>query len=152
MYASYADVTDIVTANGLGKYWAADIAITSGNGGSTGYYGGWALVVVYENDLMKWRDVTIFDGYGYLAGNVNANDVLNVSGFNAVQSGSVNVKMGMIAGEGDVGIAGDYFEIRNAADNAWVSLNHSGNSSNNFFNSVTGSINGTSFIYTHLSI
>ena len=66
MYASYADVTNIVTANGLGKYWAADIAITTGNGGSTGYYGGWALVVVYENDMMKWRDVTIFDGYGYL--------------------------------------------------------------------------------------
>ncbi|MFD2823429.1 hypothetical protein ACFS5M_07085, partial [Lacinutrix iliipiscaria] len=135
MYAAYADVTDVVMANGLGEYWAADIAITTGNGGNTGYYGGWAMVVVYENDLMKWRDVTVFDGYAYLAGNQTASEILNVSGFNAVQSGPVNVKMGMVAGEGDVGISGDYFQIRNAADNAWVPLFHSGNSATNFFNS-----------------
>jgi hypothetical protein len=41
----------------------------------------------------------------------------------------------MMAGEGDRGISGDFFEIRNAADNAWVRLNHGGNSQNNYFNS-----------------
>ena len=136
MYAAYAEVTDIVTANGLGEYWAADIALSTGNGGNTGYYGGWSLVVVYENDAMKWRDVTVFDGYAYLVGNQTTSETLTVSGFDAVQSGPVNVKMGLVAGEGDVGIAGDYFEIRNAADTGWVRLDHTGNSTSNFFNST----------------
>jgi len=39
-----------------------------------------------------------------------------------------------MAGEGDVTITGDYFQIINQASN-WVSLNHAGNAANNFFNS-----------------
>jgi len=44
------------------------------------------------------------------------------------------MKLGVMAGEGDVGISGDYFKVRNWQDNAWVTLDHGGNTSNNFFN------------------
>ncbi|HNX06640.1 MAG TPA: hypothetical protein PKL96_03565, partial [Bacteroidales bacterium] len=63
MYAGYIEVTDYVRAHGVGQYWVADMALTTGNGSSTGYYGGWGMIVVYENSKMNWRDVTIFDGY-----------------------------------------------------------------------------------------
>jgi len=134
MYAAYVEVTDLVKLYGVGEYWVADMALTTGNGGSTGYYGGWGIVVVYENSKMKWRDVTIFDGYAYVQGG-NFNYDLPVSGFNTAQSGQVNMKLGLMAGEGDVGITGDYFQIRNYTNTAWVSLNHADNVSNNFFNS-----------------
>lgn len=139
MYSAYADVTDYVIAQGVGNYFVGDIALTEGNGGSAGYYGGWGLVIIYENPSLKWRDITVFDGHGYIAGSLGAQE-LNVSGFQAVKNGPVNVKMGMMAGEGDRNIAGDYFSIRNAADNAWIGLSHSGNTELNFFNSsiVTG--------------
>src|SRR5690606_21733783 len=39
-----------------------------------------------------------------------------------------------MAGEGDVGISGDYFNILRSSDNNWQTLNHSGNSTTNFFN------------------
>ena len=39
-----------------------------------------------------------------------------------------------MAGEGDVGISGDYFEIQKT-DNSYLRLSHSGNNNNNFFNS-----------------
>lgn len=87
---------------------------------------------------MKWRDITIFDGYAYVAGN-NFYE-LPLSGFRAAQNGDINVTMGMMAAEGDRNISGDNFRIRNKF-NDWVYLNHSNNqtanptNSNNFFNS-----------------
>src|SRR5690606_8082823 len=117
------------------SYTVADIALREGAGGNTGFYGGWSLVVVYENQMMKYRDITIFDGHAYVAGNITADYEIPVSGFNTVQAGPVNVKLGLMAGEGDRNISGDYFQIRNAANNAWVTLNHTSNSSSNFFNS-----------------
>ncbi|MEC4005775.1 hypothetical protein OX283_013975, partial [Flavobacterium sp. SUN052] len=140
MYSAYAEVTDYVKNHGIGNYFAGDIALVEGDGGGTGYYGGWGLVVVYENSKMRYRDVTIFDGHAYVAGSVTADFEIPVSGFNTVQSGSVNMKLGLMAGEGDRGISGDYFQIRNHTDTNWISLNHTGNSTTNFFNSsiVTG--------------
>jgi len=140
MYAAYAEVTDLVQSGGLGEYWIADMAISEGDGGGTGYYGGWGMVVIYENSKMKWKDITVFDGYAFVCGSCTEDYEFPVSGFNAVQSGDVNVKIGMMAGEGDRGISGDYFEIRNAANSSWIDLDHSGNSTDNFFNSsiVTG--------------
>ena len=135
MYSGYVEVTDYVRTNGIGAYTVADVALIEGNGGGTGYYGGWGLVVVYENDKMKWRDVTVFDGHSYVAGSVTADFEIPVSGFNTAQSGAINMKLGMMAGEGDRGISGDYFQIRNHLDTSWVTLNHGGNSTNNFFNS-----------------
>ena len=71
MYSAYAEITDYVKDHGIGEYFVADIALNEGNGGNTGYFGGWGMVVVYENSKMKWRDVTIFDGYAYLPGQTN---------------------------------------------------------------------------------
>ncbi|MDP1086250.1 hypothetical protein Q6245_28185, partial [Klebsiella pneumoniae] len=45
------------------------------------------------------------------------------------------MKLGLMAGEGDRDISGDFFHIRNADDDAWVPLEHGGNSTGNFFNS-----------------
>ncbi|WP_424494028.1 HYR domain-containing protein [Salinimicrobium sp. GXAS 041] len=135
MYASYAEVTDIVKAGGTGEYWVADMAITEGDGGSTGYYGGWGMVVIYENAQMNLRDVTVFDGYAYVEGNATRSFELPISGFNTAQEGPVNMKLGMMAGEGDRGITGDYFDIQKRNSNSWKRLSHDQNATNNFFNS-----------------
>lgn len=135
MYSAFAEITDYVKTNGIGQYTVADIALVEGNGGGTGYYGGWGIIVVYENSKMKWRDVTVFDGHAYVQGSTSVNHQIPISGFNAVQTGQVNVKLGLMAGEGDRSISGDYFNIRRSSDNAWQALNHSGNTTGNFFNS-----------------
>lgn len=134
MYSAYAEVTDYVRTHGLGEYFAADIALTEGNGGGTGYYGGWGLIVIYENTKMKYRDVTLFDGYAYVIGGT-ANNLLPIEGFNTVQSGPVGLKLGIIAGEGDRDITGDYFQIQRQSDGVFQNLNHSANTPENFFNS-----------------
>lgn len=167
MYSAYAEVTDYVKAHGLGSYTVADMALNEGNGGSTGYYGGWAMIVVYENSKMKWRDVTIFDGHAYIYDEKNSNEMtyyeLPVSGFHTAQDGDVNMKVGIIAGEGDRGIGGgspnggeiDNFSIRNYQDNAWVALSTTTNPVDNFFASsivTTGVRNPSLYNNTGLDI
>ncbi len=140
MYAAYADVTDFVRTNGLGTYTVANMALREGNGSSVGYYGGWALIVVYKNSKMKWRDITIFDGYAYVEEN-NSGDwqehIVDVQGYQAVQNGDVNVKIGIVAGEGDRGVGGyngqiDALSIQRD-DNTWMELSHAENTVDNFF-------------------
>lgn len=136
MYVGYVDVTQLIKSQGLGEYTVADVALSEGNGGEVGYFGHWGIVVVYENSKMKWRDVTVFDGYSYLrAIGVPIDGTLLIDGFNAVQNGPVNLKLGVMAGEGDRGFSSDYLEIRNAANTDWVRLKHDLNGTNNFFNS-----------------
>jgi gliding motility-associated-like protein/uncharacterized repeat protein (TIGR01451 family) len=138
MYVGYVDVTQFVKENGIGEYTVADIALTEGNGGPVGYYGHWGIIVVYENSKMDWRDVTVFDGYSFVLspdGFSPTSGELKIEGFNAVQNGPVNLKLGVMGGEGERGLSGDFLEIRNAADSDWVRLRHPLNSTNNFFNS-----------------
>jgi len=154
MYVGYAEVTDLVKNNGSGEYWVADMELSEGNGGSTGYYGGWGMVVIYENAQMNLRDITVFDGYAYVRGQVTQNYEIPVSGFNTAQSGPINMKLGLMAGEGDRGISGDYFEIQKL-NGSWLRLNHSNATSNNFFNSsisTTGTRNPNLLNNTGLDI
>ncbi|HUH27471.1 MAG TPA: hypothetical protein VLZ86_04520, partial [Gelidibacter sp.] len=137
MYSAYVDVTDYVKNNGQdGVYHVADMALVEGDGDDIGYFGGWGMVVVYENSQMKWRDITVFDGHAYIKGHATLNHTLDVVGFNSTQSGPVNLRLGIMAGEGDRSIGGDYFKIQKQSDNTYQPLRHDGNSMTNFFNST----------------
>ncbi|TNF39114.1 MAG: hypothetical protein EP311_11525, partial [Cytophagales bacterium] len=146
VYAGYADVTEFVKNNGSGTYTVADIFLrTAGvdNGGSTGLYGGWGMVVIYRNPTMSFRNISTFNGYSFVnAAATNASTgEFTVSGFEAIDQGPVNVKLGVMGGEGDKGITGDDLSIRNSANTGWVRLqnggpsNDGGNELDNFFNS-----------------
>lgn len=140
MYAAYADVTEYVREHGAGEYFVADMALQEGYGGSTGYYGGWGMVIIYRDVNKSWRDITVFDGFGYMTSSGSTVN-LDVTGFRAVQNGNVNVTLGMMAGEGDKDITGDFFRIRNRSNNnSYTTLSHTGNSTTDFFNAsvVTG--------------
>ncbi|CAM3411999.1 gliding motility-associated C-terminal domain-containing protein [Flavobacterium chungbukense] len=136
MFSAYAEVTDYVRANGIGEYFAANIAAAEGtDGGAIGKYAGWGLVVIYENSSMKNRDITVFDGHAFVQNNITADFTFPVSGFNSVVSGPVDVKLGVMAGEGDINYDGDYFSIQKLNTNDYLKLSRPGNSPNNFFNS-----------------
>ncbi|OCB74766.1 hypothetical protein FLP_10180, partial [Flavobacterium piscis] len=141
MFTAYAEVTTYVKDHGVGAYFAADIAATQGNdGGDIGKYAGWALIVVYENSSMKNRDITIFDGHAYVRESQTLSYNIPVSGFNSVASGPVGIKLGIMAGEGDVNYSGDYFKVKKRTavtdlDSDYITLSRTGNSNTNFFNS-----------------
>lgn len=133
LFVGFVEVTDYVKTHGEGEYTVSDIGLLEG---TNYHYGGWSLIVVYENPAMKNRDITVFDGYAFVRGSVIADYTIPVSGFSAINSGPVNIKLGVAAGEGDVAAIGDYFEIEKGVNsNDFVRLSHSGNSPDNFFNS-----------------
>jgi hypothetical protein len=136
MYVGYADVTDYVKANGMGEYTLADLALTEGFGDNSGTYGHWGLVVVYQNPKMHWRDVTIFDGYSFVQSlsMEEATGEIEINGLGTVQDGKVDMKLGVMAGEGDRTIEGDFMEIINQ-EGEWTRLHHPLNTIENFFNS-----------------
>lgn len=138
IFVGYAEVTSYVQQYGTGLYSVADIALNEGDGGGTGFFGGWGLVVIYENASMTWRDIVVFDGYAYIqhtgtSGQGTTSQLLEVEGFHTVQEGEVNLKLGIMAGEGDVDISGDYFEM------AYQANGDPGNTYGRFFRD--GSIN-----------
>lgn len=137
IYVGYTDITDYVKTQGAGEYTVADLALDIGQGDDTGYFGHWGIVVVYQNSKMDWRDVTIFDGYSFMQSQQlltpYSGEIL-IDGFSAVDQGPVEMKLGIMAGEGDRGIEGDFLEINDQNGN-WVRLQHPLNSPNNFFNS-----------------
>lgn len=133
LFVGFVEVTDFVKEHGEGEYTVADLGILEG---TNYHYGGWSLVVVYENPVMENRSITVFDGYAFVRGSVVADFTIPISGFSAVDAGPVNMKLGIAAGEGDVAALGDYFEIeRGVNTNDFLRLSHAGNSPDNFFNS-----------------
>ncbi|NGY38415.1 T9SS type A sorting domain-containing protein [Flavobacterium sp. XN-5] len=152
IFVGYQEVTDYVKTHGPGAYTVADIALTEGTNNNPGLSGGWVMIVIYENPIMKSRAVTLFDGYAYVNGQNTVSGTrvgeygnISVSGFTTVGAGPVNMKLGVMAAEGDVRATSgsDYLAVQkltadtNKTYNStnYLTLYHSGNTINNFFNS-----------------
>ena len=144
IFVGYQEITDYVKTHGPGAYTVADIALKEGTNANPGLSGGWVMVVIYENPVMKSRAVTLFDGYAYVNGQLAGGGeygTIPISGFTTVGSGPVNMKLGVMAAEGDIALTGDYLAVQKLnADPTnyptnYLTLNHAGNSTTNFFNS-----------------
>ncbi|WP_367757574.1 LamG-like jellyroll fold domain-containing protein [Flavobacterium sp. WC2430] len=147
IFIGYQEITDYVKTYGPGAYTVADIALIEGTNNNPGYSGGWVMIVIYENSAMKSRAVTLFDGYAYVNGQRSGGGeygTIPISGFTTVGAGPVNMKLGVMAAEGDVATnsGSDYLAVLklNADPNVYnatnyLTLNHAGNTTNNFFNS-----------------
>ncbi|MFH1026429.1 MAG: DUF11 domain-containing protein [Pseudomonadota bacterium] len=121
-YQSYANVTDLVRSAGSGSYSVANVVSRSG---STNTFGGWSLVVVYGNNSLPLRNLTVFDGYQVIP----AAQTLTISGFLSPLSGQITTRVGVMAYEGDLGLLGDYLQLNG------TTISDAVHPSDNFFNS-----------------
>lgn len=145
IFIGYQEITDYVKAHGPGAYTVADIALKEGTNSNPGLSGGWGMVVIYQNPVMKSRAVTLFDGYAYVNGQLSGGGEygnIPISGFTTVGSGQVNMKLGVMAAEGDIALTGDYLAVQKLNANPlvynatnYLTLNHAANTVNNFFDS-----------------
>ncbi|MBL8520264.1 MAG: DUF11 domain-containing protein, partial [Betaproteobacteria bacterium] len=123
-YSGFANVTALVSAAGNGVYTVANVRTTQ----AAGNWGGWVLVVVYQNLSESVKNLVVYDGYGLVN---NANPVTVVpSGFLTPLSGPVVTRVGASGYDGDLNLTGDGFSVNGTA------LTDSLNQTNNFFNSV----------------
>ncbi|MCX5390478.1 hypothetical protein [Streptomyces sp. NBC_00094] len=107
------DVTAEVKAAGAGTYTVADIQACSGRssaqndgGNNVGCWGGWSLVVAYEDPAEPLRYLQVWDGYQLLRDPDNL-ATLTLAGIRTPAGGPAAATMGVTVGDGDAPIAGD---------------------------------------------
>lgn len=134
-YTAYVDVTALVRNAGAGTYAAGGITALRGNANSNlGFYGGWALIVLYEEGSRPLRRLMVFDGNAGYVGSGNPASV-TVSGLLTPPSGSFNAYMGALVWEGDANISGDRFTLTGANVLNGGDLSDASSPVTNFWNS-----------------
>jgi len=135
-YQSFLDITDYVNEHKGGYYWVGDIATSQGQpiGGS---FGAWSITVVYEDNSEKFNNITVYNGYQAFA---NDTDIANaktyaetngcdedntgvgnsttstLTGFITPKLGDVDSNLVVFAGEGDIGLTGDWGSLTDIND------------------------------------
>lgn len=148
-YAAFADVTSLLQGADLdsGKhvFTAANLTTAEGREPSPGVFGGWSLVVIYnETTDGKLRNISIYNGFVSIDEN---NDPIEISGFKlpsdtsedvtsqlAVFSGEGEYRYGRRSGSNDT----DYMKMSNRNNGGWLDMPGATNP-NNIFDAV---ING----------
>ncbi len=102
-FAAYADVTSIVETQGNGTYTFSDMDISNTINQYCGTnYGGWSIIVVYEDPSLLLNQVAIFDGLESVSANNNS---LNITLDNISAISDLLSKIGFLAWEGDQQLA-----------------------------------------------
>lgn len=141
-FAAFADVTDIILANGNGLYTLTDLDVSANLNlycprGTN--FAGWAVTLIYEDPALNLSNVNIFDGLEFV--NQEENELTIVlDNLNVIDSNGA--KIGFLAWEGDSSIAnGESLRL-----NGTLISNPPLNPANNAFNS-TNSFTGADDLY-----
>ncbi|MFG2500403.1 DUF3344 domain-containing protein [Streptomyces sp. NPDC048441] len=106
-FQASADVTPLVRASGAGLYTVAQVNVAMGNS-KAGAWGGWTLVVAYENPSEPLRHLTVWDGFDSFDARGRSHAIrLRGTPVPARAGGSV----GMVAYNGDRGTTGDTLTV-----------------------------------------
>ncbi|MEU8958459.1 DUF3344 domain-containing protein [Streptomyces sp. NPDC048518] len=101
-FQASADVTRLVRSSGAGAYTVAQVNVAKGYS-KAGAWGGWTLVVAYENAAQPLRTVALWDGFD-ATGAGGHRQTLRLRGVPAATTGGV---VGVVAYDGDRGRRGD---------------------------------------------
>ena len=129
-YQAFADITSFIQTNGTGTYSVGNAPLSVGAIDNGGNYGGWCIVIVYENPSLNFNSIRLYDGFEQVFNNGNPlSTSVTLTGLNAPSTPltSSDAKMGAITWEGDANLIGDFLKINgntfsnaiNPADNPW---------------------------------
>ncbi|MFJ5263787.1 DUF3344 domain-containing protein [Streptomyces sp. NPDC088387] len=104
-FQASADVTRLVRESGAGLYTVAQVNVAMGRS-AAGAWGGWTLVVAYENAAEPLRRLALWDGFEALD---RAGHEIRIRGLR-VPAGATG-KAGLVAYNGDRGRAGDSLSV-----------------------------------------
>ncbi|MFJ1791641.1 DUF7927 domain-containing protein [Kitasatospora griseola] len=119
--AGVKDVTAEVKAAGAGSYTVADIQACAGRssaqnygGNNVGCWGGWSLVVAYEDQAEPLRYLQVWDGFQLLRSPNNL-ATITLAGIRTPATAPPTT-MGVTVGDGDAPIAGDQLLVGSSVD------------------------------------
>ena len=129
-FQASADVTRLVREGGPGLYTVAQINIAMGQS-AAGAWGGWTLVVVYENPSEPLRHLALWDGFTSLSSGSGQEIRLTDLGFAAGAGG----RAGLVAYNGDRGATGDSLTLT-TGESGSIALTNSANPQDDVLNST----------------
>lgn len=101
-YQGTKDITDIVKTQGAGEYRIANIEATKGTAYTPGHFGGWAIVLVYQQNDGTFKNITVYDGFFAVSGNTAGTSLTrDLTGFLTPSTGTVNSTFLYFGSEGD---------------------------------------------------
>lgn len=129
-YQAYADITSFIQTNGTGNYSVANAPLSVGATDNGGNYGGWCIVIVYENSTLDYNSIRLYDGFQQVFNNGNPlTSTVTLTGLNVPSSSMAagDAKMGAVTWEGDANLTGDFLKINgktfsntiNPSNNPW---------------------------------
>ncbi|MFI8090364.1 DUF3344 domain-containing protein [Streptomyces sp. NPDC086080] len=136
-FQASADVTRLVRDSAPGLYTVAQLNVAGGRS-AAGAWGGWTLVVAYENPAEPLRHLSVWDGFAPLGSGSGAEFPLRDLPFAADAGGRV----GMVAYNGDRGTAGDSL-VLTAGDAPATALGDGANPLDDVLNSTISDPSGT---------
>ncbi|GGU06293.1 DUF3344 domain-containing protein [Streptomyces coeruleorubidus] len=128
-FQASSDVTRLVREGGPGLYTVAQINVAMGRS-AAGAWGGWTLVVVYENPSEPLRHLALWDGFTPLKSGAGPGISLTNLGFAAGASG----RAGLVAYNGDRGTTGDALTMTTGQSE--VALGNAANPQDDVLNST----------------
>ncbi len=139
-FSAFADVTAQVQATGNGVYTVSDLDLTAVVADPLycnikTNFGGWAIIVFYENATLPLNQLNLYDGLQYVPTAIN----ITLPNLNVIDN--VGAKIGFLAWEGDSSLA--VTETLSINGNV---LSNALNPANNAFNG-TNSITGSNTLY-----
>jgi gliding motility-associated-like protein len=142
-FGAFKDVTNEVKAIGTNTYTVTDLVpeLVFGLNGSSGNFGGWCIVVVYENPTLPVNLINVYDGFEAVPEliriELNSLDVV-------AQPGS---KIGFLAWEGDKALAiNEKLSVQPDTAALPTTMSNDVNPETNAFNG-TNSITGSTTLY-----
>ena len=102
-YQGSRDITDFVRTNGSGTYQVANVQSSTGNN----TLAGWSIVIAHSDPAAPPRNIALYDGYATVQG-TNTVDI-PLAGFTTPQFNAVVTRIGVVAYEGDSGLAGGVY-------------------------------------------
>lgn len=128
-YQASANVTSLVRASGPGAYTVAQLNVAMGHS-KAGAWGGWTLVVAYENSKSPLRQLSLWDGF---AASEEHSDGLPVATRGGNVPANAGGSVGVVGYDGDRGSQKESFTLaanKRAGTALWNSANPQGDTFN----------------------
>ncbi|MFD3735198.1 DUF3344 domain-containing protein [Streptomyces sp. NPDC058632] len=130
-FQASADVTGMVRDSGPGLYTVAQVNVAAGRS-AAGAWGGWTLVVAYENPAEPLRHLSLWDGFAPLMSRTGPE--VRLSGLD-LPVGAEGL-VGLVAYNGDRGTTGDSLTVTSGSPASAVALTDSANPAGDVLNST----------------
>ncbi|MFC3195700.1 hypothetical protein ACFODZ_15705, partial [Marinicella sediminis] len=105
-YQAFANVTSLVQSAGNGTYAVGGMTALTGNDG-LGFYGGWSLAVIYQDNSQSFKRLNVYDGAARVIGTQTVS--ITITGLVTPTTPGFNTTVGALVWEGDNSLTGDSF-------------------------------------------